>query len=297
MPYQYKALRVQLVKTHTRPGGASCYEGQRGGGGGSRTHVVAMVTTGGSCDCRCRRPRGGVSQQRRHLLLVSLLLVLPLFSLSPSTATFLLPHSSSLHPSLFFFLSTHVSLPFPSYCGHSSTTVRKLNLYVLNFSADTEILLSYFLFKEVGGMCTGGTQLPPVVCVYTWCVLCVYVLSTLELVDFRALCVHVRVIQRVARRVAVGRRRVLWRVSVRGVRVCVVLESVRAGVEAQIGEFGGRVAALCGVLVAEVLQVHEPLGPESPADAVAVHGQVDELACRGQTAEWARGSEYVMQPH
>lgn len=58
----------------------------------------------------------------------------------------------------------------------------------------------------------------------------------------------------------------------------VVLESVCAGVKTQIGEFGGRVAALCGVVVAEVLQVHEPLGPESPADALTVHGQIDELA-------------------
>ena len=40
--YRYKAIRV--VKTHTRPGGASCY----GRGRGSRTHI-AMVTTWGRC--------------------------------------------------------------------------------------------------------------------------------------------------------------------------------------------------------------------------------------------------------
>lgn len=106
---------------------------------------------------------------------------------------------------LFSLPLAYVSLPFPSTA----------NLSVLNFSADTGILPSYFLFKEVGGMSTGGTQLPPVVCVYAWCALYLYVLSTLELVNFRALRVHVRVIQRVARWVAVGRRRrVLWRVSV-----------------------------------------------------------------------------------
>lgn len=52
--------------------------------------------------------------------------------------------------------------------------------------------------------------------------------------------------------------------------------------QAQVGQPGGRVAALGGVLVAEVLQVHEPLGPESPADALTVHGQIDELAWRRQ---------------
>lgn len=123
-------------------------------------------------------------------------------------------------------------------------------------------------------MCTGGMQRPPVVCGYVACTVRV---STLELVDFRALCVHVGVIQRVAGGVAAGRRRVLWRVSARSVRVRVILESVCAGVEAQVGEFTGRVAALGGVVVAEVLQVHEPLGPEAPADALAVHGQVDQL--------------------
>lgn len=40
MSYQYKALRVQLVKTHTRLGGASFYRDN----GGSHTYLVAMVT-------------------------------------------------------------------------------------------------------------------------------------------------------------------------------------------------------------------------------------------------------------
>lgn len=65
----------------------------------------------------------------------------------------------------------------------------------------------------------------------------------------------------------------------------IILESVRAGVEAEVGEFRGRVAALCGVVVAEVLQVDEPLGPESPADALAVHGEVDQLTWVEQTSQ------------
>lgn len=115
--------------------------------------------------------------------------------------------SSSLHLSPL----SYAALPSPLDHSHSSATVCKSNLKVLNFSADTETLPSYVLFKEVGGMCTGGMQRPPVVCGYVACTICV---STLELVDFRALCVHVGVIQRVAGRVAVGRRRVLWCVSV-----------------------------------------------------------------------------------
>lgn len=98
-------------------------------------------------------------------------------------------------------------------------------------------------------------------------------LSTPAVVHLGALGVHVRVAQRVAGGVALGRRRVLGRVAVWAVRV--VLEGVRAGIEAQVAEFA--VALLRGVAVAEVLQVHEPLGPEAPADALAVHGQVDEL--------------------
>lgn len=61
-----------------------------------------------------------------------------------------------------------------------------------------------------------------------------------------------------------------------------LLGSVCARVEAQVWEFRRRVAHLCGEVVSEILQVHEPLGPEAPADAVTVHGQVDKLACKGQ---------------
>lgn len=104
------------------------------------------------------------------------------------------------------------------------------------------------------------------------------------LVELGALGVHVGVVQRQARGVAVrrGRGRGPRRVGeVRALRV--VLGRVRAGVQAQVGELGGRVAALCGVVVAEILQVHEPLGPEPPADALTVHGQIDQLACRRQS--------------
>lgn len=141
------------------------------------------------------------------------------------------------------------------------------------------------LLKEVGGQVCVLLAL----CCVMWCVLVfLCFLSTLELVHFRALRVHVRVIQRVARGVADGRRRVLQRRVLRraGARVVrVVLERVRAGVQAQVGEPAGRVAAIRGVAVAQVLQVHEPLGPEAPADALAVHGQVDELTWRGQMGE------------
>lgn len=116
---------------------------------------------------------------------------------------------------------------------------------------------------------------------YMWCLLyvqyvCVCV-STLELVDFRALRVHVRVIERVACGVALGRQQVLGRVSVRG-----LWRVVRTGVKSQIWESGGWIASLSDVLVAEVLRIYEPLGPESPADTVAVQGQVDELAWKTQ---------------
>lgn len=131
-------------------------------------------------------------------------------------------------------------------------------------------------------MCAPGAVLCNVVFFF-----CLVFLSTLELVHFRALRVHVRVIQRVARGVADGRRRVLRRVDVRVVRV--VLERVRAGVQAQVGELAGRVAAVRGVAVAQVLQVHEPLGPEAPPDALAVHGQVDELTWRGRIYELGKG--------
>lgn len=70
--------------------------------------------------------------------------------------------------------------------------------------------------------------------------------------------------------------------KLRSVRVSGVLGSVCARVEAQVGEFGCRVADLGGEVVAEVLQVHEPFGPEAPADTLAVHGQIDELACKQQ---------------
>lgn len=120
------------------------------------------------------------------------------------------------------------------------------------------------------------------------------VLSTLELIYFRALGVHVGVVERVARGVADGRWGLLWSGSVRkvgevgkrrSVRVNRLLGSVCARVEAQVWELGWRVAELSGQVVAEVLQVHEPLGPEAPADALTVHGQVDELACEGQRAQ------------
>ena len=72
---------------------------------------------------------------------------------------------------------------------------------------------------------------------------------------------------------------------------CFFLESVRAGVETQVRELGVRVAALRGVAVVEVLQVHEPLGPEAAADTLTVHGQVDQLAWTGQRTESVRCSE------
>lgn len=85
-------------------------------------------------------------------------------------------------------------------------------------------------------LCTGGSQRPPVVCLHvvpTVCTVCVC-MSTLELVDFRALRVHVRVIERVACGVALGRQQVLGRVSVRG-----LWRVVRTGVKSQIWESGG----------------------------------------------------------
>lgn len=106
--------------------------------------------------------------------------------------------------------------------------------------------------------------------------------STLELVDFRTLRVHVGVVQRVARGITVGRRQILRRFSTWRLHGCVILERVSVRVKTQIREFHGRVAALCGVFVAEILQVHKPLGPESPADALTVHGQVDKLAWKRQ---------------
>lgn len=79
------------------------------------------------------------------------------------------------------------------------------------------------------------------------------------------------------RGVADGRCRLRWRVRVRGVRrESVVAGRVRAGVKAEIGEFG--IAAVGEVVVAEIFQVNEPLRPEPPADPLAVHGQVDQLS-------------------
>lgn len=59
-----------------------------------------------------------------------------------------------------------------------------------------------------------------------WRVLMSVPVSTLGLVDFRALRVHVGVVQRVASGVAVGRRQVLWRVGARRLRLRDVVESV-----------------------------------------------------------------------
>lgn len=67
----------------------------------------------------------------------------------------------------------------------------------------------------------------------------------------------------------------------------------RAGVEAQIRESGRRVTVVRAAAVAQVLQVHEPLGPESPTDALAVHGQVDQLACEGRRETFHKPSTVV----
>lgn len=109
--------------------------------------------------------------------------------------------------------------------------------------------------------------------------MCVCVLSTLKWIDFRTLGVHVGVVQRDARGVA-DRRRRRRSLGVRGCRLPGGGDG--AGVEAQIRESGRGVAVGGGGgAIAQVVQVHEPLGPESPADALAVHGQVDQLACVG----------------
>ena len=157
------------------------------------------------------------------------------------------------------------------------------------------ILCGVFFIAAVAAACSGRVR------------------ASLERLHLGALRVHVRVVQRVSRAVAVGRvqlrrrgeerserrggvcararpvavrvcgrrRRVHVRVRRVHVRVRVVLEGVRARVQAQVGQVG--VAVVRVVTVTEVLQVHEPLGPEASADPLAVHGQVDELACDGRT--------------
>ena len=56
--------------------------------------------------------------------------------------------------------------------------------------------------------------------------------------------------------------------------------------DVSVRELGGRVTLLCGVVVAEILQVNKPLRPESPADALTVHGQVDEVTWEEPWAQW-----------
>lgn len=224
--------------------------------GGAHTQLP-WLQKGRWSDCRWGRARGGDSQQRHHLLLVFFLNLFNVY----------------LHLTASFLLTRF------ALCYNSSTTLCNWNPGGLCWHRNTPQL------EEVGGMlCAGGLQRPPVVCLHVACAVCACV-STLELVDFRALRVHVRVIQRVARGVAVWRRQAQRCAGSRRVRV--VLERVRAGVETQIREFGGWLASFGDVLIVKVLQVHEPLGPESSTDTLAVQGQIDELAWGWQRGEWA----------
>lgn len=101
---------------------------------------------------------------------------------------------------------------------------------------------------------------------------------TLQLLRFRSFGVHIRIEQRASRHVAV------WslRVAVRG-RAFQLLEAVAVWVETQIRKLGRRVRFVAQSVVVEVVDIHKPFRPEFPADAFAVHGQVDELAYRGDT--------------
>lgn len=198
MSFQYKALRGQLAKTHTQ---GRVVLRDTGGGRGAHTrscHGYDREMLGLQMKSTTWRSFSAAASFTPYFFtFIFYLLSFPPLQLLCSLAVFSLP------------LLNCVSLPLlPSFLHY---TVHDKPLGSLLTQKHSPRLFSV---QRGRGACVHRWDAAPSCGVPTCGVyyMCMYS-STLELVNFRALCVHVRVVERVARRVAFGRRQVLWRVS------------------------------------------------------------------------------------